>query len=252
MLNLPNVTLICVTGVNYLDAKYALWRSQRGISFGCVKLIAGSQTEGGRYYKVERATGTALDSIDEYNRYMIYELWKHVDTDFALVVQADGYVLDPKCWQDEFLRYDYIGAPWPISPTAYLDPFGNHVRVGNGGFSLRSRKLLEVPKVTSVTFDVNSSSFYKHMGAGLLSEDGNICVHNRHIYEQQGCIFAPFSAAVAFSKETRLQENRFKRTFGFHKRLPLSRAICELLLKRRFTKKVIHTQLDSTVSHWGG
>jgi hypothetical protein len=36
------------------------------------------------------------------------------DTEFAILVHEDGFIVNPECWSDEFLKYDYIGAPWPI------------------------------------------------------------------------------------------------------------------------------------------
>ena len=60
----------------------------------------------------------------------------------------------------DFLKWDYIGAPWPLSYEAFVDPFGRHIRVGNGGFSLRSRKFLEVPTKVEVPWETNNSNFY--------------------------------------------------------------------------------------------
>jgi hypothetical protein len=135
-------------------------------------------------------------------------------------VQADGFVIHPESWTDEFLDYDYIGAPWPLRKDAYVDPFGVHQRVGNGGFSLRSRKLLTVPTRHEVAWDVNESSLYRNFDSGLLHEDGNICVHNRHVYEADGCVFAPVDVAVRFSQEHYVPEARGVTPFGFHRYMP--------------------------------
>ena len=51
----------------------------------------------------------------EYNLFMVYSLGQLIKTDFCLVVQDDGFVLDGKYWRDEFFEYDYIGAPSPYS-----------------------------------------------------------------------------------------------------------------------------------------
>jgi hypothetical protein len=239
-LELPEVTLVCISGVNVSNSIYALWRSSRHINFASVKLISNlrpSFLPSGISF--ETAIGTQLDSIDEYNRYVIYSLWRHVETSHCLIVQADGYVLNPKRWQSRFLEYDYIGAPWPIRENAYIDPFGQHQRVGNGGFSLRSKRLLEVPKKTEVPWEVNSGSFYRHEDAGLYSEDGNVCVHNRHIYEAAGCIWPELPIAIAFSVEKRVDEFQGTPTFGFHKRLPSLRyKALELFAKLRFTWEI--------------
>jgi hypothetical protein len=134
-----------------------------------------------------------------------------------LLIHYDGYVIRPHKWQDSFLDWDYIGSPWPIKNDAYIDPFGNHIRVGNGGFSLRSKKLLDVPSITEVPFEVNIGNFYKHMNAGSYNEDGNICVHNRHIFEKYGCKFAPVEVAAHFSQENDVPEIMGIDAFGFHK-----------------------------------
>jgi hypothetical protein len=220
-IQLHSVTLVCISGVNIFNSIFALWWSSRKISFGSVKLISNKKPKFLPSEVVfENSFETQLDSIDEYNRYVIYKLWRHVPTDHCLIVQADGYVLNPKHWKSEFLEYDYIGAPWPIKQDAYIDPFGNHQRVGNGGFSLRSRKLLSLPATVEIPWEVNVGNFYKHQWVGLYSEDGNVCVHNRHIYESAGCKWPSVSLALDFSVESRVAEYKGAPTFGFHKRIP--------------------------------
>jgi hypothetical protein len=137
-----------------------------------------------------------------------------------LVIQPDSFVINPEMWDNSWLEYDYIGAPWQLSEDAYIDPFGNHQRVGNGGFSLRSKKLLDVPKNAYIHYDVNYGNFYKHMNANSFAEDGNICVHNRHIYETLGCKFAPVDVAARFSHERQMSETQGILPFGFHSILP--------------------------------
>lgn len=232
---LDNVTLVTVTGVNYQDALFALWASQIGVEFHSSKLIGGpGAPPSGDFFVSERAVGSDLDSINEYNHYLIYDLWRHIDSEYALVVQADGFIINPQCWTSDFLDFDYLGAPWPLSRNSYIDPFGKSQRVGNGGFSLRSQRLLQLPNTLHVPFDVNSDNFYKHQGVGLLSEDGNICVHNRHIYESGGCRFGSKNLALRFSIETRLPSRLFRKTFGFHKHPPALQARRLRLLRSRF------------------
>ena len=92
-----------------------------------------------------------IKNYNDYNYYVIYHLHEHVDTSHCLLVQPDGFVLFPDKWDDEWLKYDYIGAPWAYVEDAYIDPFGRHWRVGNGGFSLRSKAFLKfLPKLKSL------------------------------------------------------------------------------------------------------
>jgi len=218
---LSNVTLVCVSSVQIRRSLAALAISQSRVGFGRSLFLT---------HDIPRAVPRGIDvveidritSIDDYNRFVLYQLWAYVETEFCLVVQADGYVLHPERWSDEFLDFDYVGAPWPLSDSAYIDPFGNHQQVGNGGFSLRSKRLLLVPTKVEVPWEVNHGSFYQHMNAGFYSEDGNICVHNRHIFEAQGCRFAPPKVAGRFSRELRVPPFTQSRTFGYHKRSPIT------------------------------
>jgi hypothetical protein len=152
-----------------------------------------------------------IRSIDEYSFKMIYELPVHIETKFALVIQYDGFIVNHSSWRDDFLDYDYIGAPFPLpsDPSSYRDVFGNVFRVGNGGFSLRSAKLMNLPLTLGLTW---------HPFHGYFNEDGFICARYRHIYEQHGCRFAPFEVARFFSHETMLPEFEGVLPFGFHGR----------------------------------
>ena len=216
MIHLPDVTLISVSSVLMRRTVSAMKISMEDIRFGEALLLSHIKPKfmgkGIRFAEIPR-----INNIDDYNKFMIYSCGQYIDTTHALIVQSDGYVLRPDMWRNEFLIYDFIGAPWPLSKDAYIDPFGNSHQVGNGGFSLRSKRLMELPSQVDVPYQVNESDFYRHMNAGLLSEDGNICVHNRHIFVEHGCVFAPLEVAGKFSRELPISGINQSDTFGFHK-----------------------------------
>lgn len=200
----------------------ALKYSMKDIDFGSVKFISHERPkivpDGIRY---EKFVGYDSISYKEFSYYCIYKLIEHVDTEYMLMIHPDGFVINPESWTDEFLEWDYLGAPWPLMDTAFIDPFDNHQRVGNGGFTLRSRKLLEVPLIEDIPFEVNQGTFYKHMNAGAYNEDGNICVHNKHLFEKHGIRYAPVELAAKFSHEIPVTETReVEKPFGFHRYLP--------------------------------
>ena len=227
MIELSDVTLISVDTTDNLDGTLkGIYTSMSGINFGAIKLITTKeQIEKNPDLKEEGITleesVREIKNYNDYNYYVIYCLHNHVETSHCLLVQPDGFVLFPDKWDNEWLKYDYIGAPWPLVKDSYIDTFGNHHQVGNGGFSLRSKKLLEVPTKVEVPWETNNSDFY-WMPPGVVNyhEDGNICVHNRHIFVEQGCVFAPVDVAVRFSRENRIPECEGITPFGFHYRLP--------------------------------
>lgn len=204
----------------------ALEYSMRGIDFGAVKFISHEEPkdmpEGITF---EKYSGYDNISYKEFSYYCIYKLVEHVDTEYMLMIHPDGYIINPSLWDDEFLKWDYIGAPWPSVENSYIDPFGNQHRVGNGGFTLRHRKVLEIPHKVEIPFEVNTGDFYKHMNAKAYNEDGNICVHNRHIFEQQGVKFAPIDIAVRFSQEIPVPESQGVVPFGFHRYLKFNNPV---------------------------
>lgn len=190
MISLPDVTLICLTNQKFELHKQALDKSCEGIEFGGVKLIWDEK----------------CNTIDEWNRKIIYDLPKYVDTAFAILIHPDGYIINPDLWNPEWLSYDYIGAPWPLphDDYSYRDRSGAVVRVGNS-VSLRSKKLLDLVATRPMEYHYGNNN-----------EDGQICCWERNWLEEQGCKFAPLSVAKYFSKEHEIPENKEIRTFAFH------------------------------------
>jgi len=213
-----SVTLVAISGVKPVRTLISLYKSMFAFEFKEIILVTTYRLPKRLFgIQIHKPVNGKLDSLDAYSHYCIYHLWNHINTSHCLLVQADSWITNPEVWTSDFLNYDYIGAPWPVVDNAYIDPFGVHQRVGNGGFSLRSRKLLLVPNEIDIPWNPNESSFYRHMGANSFSEDGNICVHNRHLYIQAGCLFAPLEVALKFSRELPVPEYNNELTFGFHK-----------------------------------
>ena len=140
-----------------------------------------------------------VNSYTDYNRFIVESLNDFVKTDFCLIVQDDGYINNVNLWNDEFLNYDYIGAPWPW-----------HEVCGNGGFSLRSKKFLELS--SQLTYDPT------HKEYECAPEDWFLCVKNRMFFLLNQIKFAPLDIAQSFSFETKiglLNEGKHS-SFGFH------------------------------------
>jgi hypothetical protein len=179
-LNLDNVTIICIDGVNPDIGLKALKYSMKDIEFGSAKLISHIRPDNIpdtiEFVEIGKLTH------DSYSPFMLHELYKYVDTDFCLTIHDDGFVINPHLWNNDFLKYDYIGAPW-LHTVQY---YGEKYRVGNGGFSLRSKKLINLCRQIK-------------LNAG--HEDSSICIRYRDALESHGCAFAPVEVAMRFSLE---------------------------------------------------
>lgn len=170
MINLPSLTLFAIDSHDPAGITRAAEICQREINFGAVTIITDDLFTKG---------GTTAQRREDYSRFCIQDMAKYVKTSHALTIHSDGYIQNPQAWDNDWLKYDYIGANW--------DWLNEH-SVGNGGFSLRSKKLLDILARTELT------NFHP--------EDEVICVHLRPWLEKEFQIkFAPVEVAKKFSIE---------------------------------------------------
>lgn len=210
-IKLDNVTLVAMTSVNIVETIKAMKYSMRGIDFGEVILITHRKP----WFLPKSITykyTSRLTDIDCFNYKMAYELGDYIETNYALIVHADGFVVNPQMWREEFLDYDYIGSPWPLpkpgTKHCYHDIHGNICRVGNS-VSIRSKRLMDFPKKANLEWKRDEDGFY--------NEDIFICCTNRHLFEAQGMRWAPLDVAKYFAHEHPIPEVQGITPFAFHK-----------------------------------
>lgn len=190
--SLPQVTLVAVTSVAHEATLRALNRCTFRADFGAVLLISDRLPIGGIAPPLTWHKIAPLTSREAYSQFLMSELNAHVKTSHALCIQWDSWILDARRWRDEFLEYDYIGAPWPHLAGPWT--------VGNGGFSLRSMRLLKACGELGLIHDE--------------AEDLAICRTHRHALESQfGVVFAPVEVACSFAYERFAPRGD---EFGFH------------------------------------
>ena len=91
--------------------------------------------------------GLNVENLDitEYSRLLATKsvIYDHILSDIFLVFQTDSMILPAnKQIINEFLNYDYVGAPWLVTNYPLTK---NSSFIGNGGFSLRRKsKMLEI------------------------------------------------------------------------------------------------------------
>jgi tetratricopeptide (TPR) repeat protein len=191
MIDASSVTLACVDTLNPRLALRALDRSRSGIRFARTVLLTTSvpaEIPSG----VEVATIAPIASREAYSQFVLKSLVEHVSTAHVLLVQWDGYVVNPAAFDRAFLDVDYLGARW------FWHEDGHDV--GNGGFSMRSRRLLEAlqdPRIELID-----------------AEDTTICRTFRPLLERDhGIRFADARLADRFAFEASYPVGK---PFGFH------------------------------------
>jgi len=195
------VSLVIVDTDSYKLAKNAVDRTLEVFPVDEVLVFSDepSQWKGYSVILIEK-----IRTIRDYNEIILKVLPEYLKTDYALIIQYDGFVINPNCWSDFFFNFDYIGAPWPAGEV-----FGREAIVGNGGFSLRSKKIIE----NSVKY-LQSYDF-------ALPEDALVCrIFRPSLEEIDRVIFAPVEVARHFSFE--LEPIGDVKPFGFHGLFPLS------------------------------
>ena len=226
MHDLKNVTLFCIDDVDPIGAISLLNEKKNEINYGSVKIFHSKDAlnkqfkqESGLREEFEKLKQNLkgkieivdeipeINSLNDYSEFIINKAHEYIDTDFAMCVQRDGYPVNVAAWDPQFLEYDYIGAPWtwaaPIAPSEC--PEGRCV--GNGGFSIRSKRLMEA-----------GSKLNYNPHDGDLVEDVYICREKGKELQSMGIKFAPVEIALRFS----IENQPWNGQFGFHGKLTIA------------------------------
>jgi hypothetical protein len=209
---LDRVTIVSVNGRDPDASVRAIRHSSERLRFAERILITNRECD---EEGIRTVIVPGLSSLREYNQFVVKDLHRHIRTSHCLIVQPDGFVVNPWLWSDFFLQYDYIGAPWnmvcsweALAKCGMSSRQGIHVLVGNGGFSLRSRRFLEA----TASFDYPDPN---------LEEDCFVALKIRKELEEMGMRYSPVDLARQFSLETYIDERTvLGQHFGFHGRFP--------------------------------
>ncbi len=197
-IDLREVSLLCVETRRPPLAIHALQRCLQQANFKeC--LLLSPQVSTLLPAPIKHVQIMDIASVAEYSHFMIKRLGDYFSGKHVLIVQWDGFITDARQWDSRFLEYDYIGAPWKDGS------------VGNGGFSLRSRRLVDALQTTQTP--------------ETHPEDYCICVqHKAELEVRFGIRFAPLEVARKFSWEA---PDPGHATFGMHGFFNFHRALSE-------------------------
>lgn len=196
---LHNVELISINTHNPEASVKAIEYSCRGFEFSAKKIFSDRMPYNIVSQDIKHIRVDPFRERHAYSSFVIKELYKHIEAEFVMMIHDDGFIINPHLWQEDFLKYDYIGAPWPGSKENI-----DHGRVGNGGFCIRSKKLLEACKDMHVEEDSH--------------DDWMVGVTHNEYLRGLGFKFAPVTLAMKFSLELPIEECEYnlENTFGFH------------------------------------
>lgn len=125
---LPNFEFIIRQVGRFLDDSWSMMIFTGNLNYDYVKRTCESIEGGISVIKID------VDNfmINDYNNMLLGEtFWNKINAEHILIFQGDSMLLRKGI--DDYLDYDYVGAPWPHdSPTV----------IGNGGLSLRKKSFI--------------------------------------------------------------------------------------------------------------
>jgi hypothetical protein len=145
-------------------------------------------------------------NIENYNSILLdINFWKNLETyNRCLIIQDDGMLI--KKGIKDYLKYDYIGAPWADADENIELKQYNKNLIGNGGFSLRNPKIM-IKILETFTKEKDEIFFYNLI---KIPEDVYFC---KYIQQINNIVLPTRDIASNFSSEQILNYN----SIGFHK-----------------------------------
>lgn len=197
-LQLPDVTLFCVDSIDPNRAIRVLERCKSFCDFGDVKFLTHEPLD-----YPHRVAIKPIQSLISYSIFMLTKAHEYINTKHFLIVQRDGWILNPSAWKDEWLNYDFIG---PL--------FMQYDKVGSGGFSLRSKKIMGYIASGMPKWNWTKDHADKIQSKLNYYEDGIVCFSGLQEYFK----FPSCEQAADFAQGgNRNPEYLRERPFGFHR-----------------------------------
>lgn len=197
-IQLPTVTLIIIDCINADKAIKVIEHCKKLCDFGNIKFLTSIPVEYEHRVKI-----MPLNSLVSYSIFMLTRFSEHIQTEHCLIVQCDGWVLNPESFNFSWLELDFIG---PL--------FMQYDKVGSGGFSLRSKRLMDyctqiMPKWDGTQKDADRIQ----EGLGYY-EDGEISLSGKFNQFK----IATLEQSANFAQGGNRNPNYFReRPFGYHR-----------------------------------
>lgn len=181
-IKIPDIYIVTVDAVSRESLRFALAKTRDQI-----------ECAGWTHFSPDFFGGNSLETVQKIMWHRSYKEVRRAS--HILFMQYDGWVINGDRWNPDWLQYDYIGAPWPWMPDSQ--------NVGNGGFSLRSVRLMRHLAENPDNYPVPRNH----------PEDAVLCQYYRPSLELLGFRCAPLNVAEKFSVERGPWREG---TFGFH------------------------------------
>ena len=145
------------------------------------------------------------DNLNQYSYSILLAttfFWNLFKGEHILIYQEDSIIFRSNI--DEFLEYDYIGAPWPKTQN------DTENCVGNGGLSLRTKQIMidviNTNSILNITVNSSTKQYMKNAKLLICPED---VYFSKTMQDYNIGVVADWDSASNFSTETILNNNSF-------------------------------------------
>lgn len=197
VLNLPDVTLVVAETRCHELMRLSLTDAVLKVKFGDVIIHTDKPELIGIPAPCQYIKVPDWPNKTQQGQFYYMEAPKSAMTSHILLMEWDGGIRDVTQWTDEFLQYDYVGAPWMWAR-------GTRHNIGNGGFALLSKKVADY--------------VYDRRTALRIANDMGYCQVNRPRLEKEiGAKWPTEELAFRFSYEHgRTHRSQARPSFGYH------------------------------------
>lgn len=226
-LQLPEVTCIIIDCLNTGRAIKVLEHCKTMCDFGATKFLTSIPTDYPDAVKIK-----PLNSLIAYSIFMLKEVYKYIETSHLLVIQRDGWILNPQSWDESWLDLDYIGGL-----------FMQMDRCGSGGFSLRSKKIMQDISATMPQWDGTQKGAERIQSGLNFYEDGELSLSQFG----KGYKIGTMEQAANFSQAGNRNPLYFRgKPFGWHRTWQVIRFNSGIVDSSDLTKD-IHVTYDHEI-----
>lgn len=194
-----NTTLICIDCVDPYRAIRVLEFCKSQMTFKKVVFLTSFDV----FYEHVVNIPRIVDK-NGYSEFVLRDMDKYYDTEYCLIVQHDGFILNPLAFSEEFFSYDYMGG---VTNNGWANGVG-----GNGGFSFRSKKLTSYISNNYEELSKIQPQKTNTIIKNYKNEDIVICVTLKDHLLSRGFRIANDDVQKEFSKDYK----RWNYEFGFH------------------------------------
>lgn len=216
-----SLTIATISAVNLELTEFSVKQAQKVLPYSETLVFTNNpiNTDSNHvYHKIEDNFNRA-----EYSIFCMKKLVDYIKTDFVCLVQYDGIAVNKDSWDDSFYDYDYIGSlsnltdnglvQYPFTKKKFIKAGILKNFVGGGGFSLRSKKLLEALQDKKFKSYCTGQNPVTGKSDYYFCEDVFISIlYRKKLEKRYGIKFAPKKIAKKFCSEFFIDE----KSLGFH------------------------------------